>query len=343
VTSLKNTGMELSIIIVTWKSLEDVRMSISSIYRNIRDLSYEVIVVDNASGDDTEHVIRTEFPGVLFVQSDSNRGFARGNNLGYTRSSGEMLLFLNPDTEITQNVFARMVAYLRGNVTAGAVGARLLNSDGTLQTSCVQAYPTIYNQLLDCDVLRRIFPQWRMWGMRALFSINEPVEVDVISGACFMVKRNVFESVGWFTETYFMYAEDLDLSYKISKSGKRIYYLPDCPVIHHGGRSSTKQVLQFANLQQRESLLHFFRTTRGTFYGNAYRAALAISAVVRMSLVCVSLLLEQVACRDRNCAAIFMKWFTTFRWAIGLESFSRSTEYKQSPDSFIAGSEVNNP
>lgn len=335
-TILKNTGIELSIIIVTWKSLEDLRISISSVYRNTRDISYEVIVVDNASGDDTEHVIRTEFPGVLFVQSHSNLGFARGNNLGYARSSGEMLLFLNPDTEITHNVFARMIAYLRGNVNAGALGARLLNSDGTLQTSCVQAYPTIYNQLLDSDVLRRIFPRWRMWGMRALFSINEPVEVDVISGACFMVKRHVFESVGCFTETYFMYAEDLDLSYKISKSGKRIYYLPDCPVIHHGGRSSTKQGLQFANLQQRNSLLHFFRTTRGNLYGNAYRAALAMSAVVRMSLVCISLLLEHVTSRDRNCGAIFLKWFTTFRWAIGLESLSGSPEYKQSPDSFIA-------
>ena len=78
---------QLSIIIVTWKSLEDLRISISSVYRNTRDISYEVIVVDNASGDDTEHVIRTEFPGVLFVQSHSNLGFARGNNLGYARSS----------------------------------------------------------------------------------------------------------------------------------------------------------------------------------------------------------------------------------------------------------------
>ena len=310
--------MDLSIIIVTWRSLEYLRACIHSVYRETQNLAVEIIVVDNASGDGSEALIRDEFPHVKFFQSHENLGFARANNMGYAHSSGEVLLFLNPDTEIRADVFAEMVAHLCSHPAAGAVGARLLNSDGSLQTSCVQAYPTILNQVLDSEALRRLFPTSSLWGMQALFSGDErPTDVDAISGACFMVKREVFAAVGLFTETYFMYAEDLDLSYKITKTGHRIQYLPSCEVIHHGGRSSEKQGPFFANLCQRESIVQFFRNTRGPFYSNCYRAALAASAALRIGVLVLSLPFRRAAARSKNSRIVLQKWLAHFRWAIG--------------------------
>jgi N-acetylglucosaminyl-diphospho-decaprenol L-rhamnosyltransferase len=317
--------MELSIIIVTWRSYDYLRACIRSICRETRDLIFEIIVVDNASGDDSEAMIGKEFPNVRFFQSRENLGFAKANNFGYAHSSGSVLLFLNPDTEIRDNVFAEMVIHLRSHAAVSAVGARLLNTDGSLQTSCVQAYPTICNQILDSEALRRLFPGSSLWGTRALFSNHgRPVNVDAISGACFMVKRDVFAAVGLFTEAYFMYAEDLDLSYKITKSGKHVQYLPGCEVIHHGGTSSEKQGPFFANLCQRGSLLQFFQNTRGRFYAKCYRAALAVSAALRVGLLLLSLPFQRTVSKGDNAHGSLRKWLTNFRWAIGQSIATRS-------------------
>src|SRR5687768_9098082 len=126
--------MDLSIIIVNWRSVEYLRLCISSIYKHTVGISYEIVVIDNASGDGVEDIIRNEFPKVIFILSSHNIGFAKANNLAYALTSGDILVFLNPDTELNHNAFALMVAHLREHASAGAVGARLLNTDGSLQT-----------------------------------------------------------------------------------------------------------------------------------------------------------------------------------------------------------------
>jgi hypothetical protein len=319
--------MDLSIIIVNWNSVDYLRACLSSIYRETGGITFEVIVIDNASSDGCEGVIREEFPNVVLIQSTENLGFARANNLGYTRSSAAILLFLNPDTEIRQDVFTKMVGHLRSYPSAGAVGARLLNSDGSLQSSCVQAYPTIWNQLLDSELLRRAFPSSGLWGMKPLFSDgDEPAEIDAISGACFMVKRGVFEQAGLFSEDYFMYVEDLDLSYRIRKTGYSIYYLNGCPVVHHGGRSAAKQEAYFPNLRQQESLLQFFRTTRGDWYSKLYRVALAAAAATRIVLAVCSIPFGRFGFRSKTPASVLHKWSRILHWAVGLESWSTPRE-----------------
>jgi len=304
---------------VNWRSLGYLRASLASLYRETRGFTWEVVVVDNASGDGAEDVIRHEFPDVIFIQSDQNLGFARANNLGYRHSTGDVLLFLNPDTEIADNVFARMMAHLAADASTGAVGARLLNSDGSLQTSCVQSYPTIWNQLLDSEFLRRRIPASRLWGMQALFTAgDQPAEVEAISGACFMVRRRVFEQVSLFTETYFMYGEDIDLSYKVSRSSWKVRYLPNCHVIHHGGKSSSKQSDHFSALGQRKSVLHFFRRTRGSVYANCYRLTIAAAAVARMLLLLTSVLVAAVRSGTTPSFGALRRWWATFEWAIGV-------------------------
>lgn len=317
--------MDLSIIIVNWNATDYLRACLSSLYERTRDFSFETIVVDNGSLDGCETLIRDEFPSVVFVQSGQNLGFTRANNLGFSRSTGRILLFLNPDTEVVGGALDRMVAYLLAQPSAGAAGARLLNTDGSLQTSCVQALPTISNQLLDSELLRRAFPTWSVWGMSALFDGNvSPMEVEAISGACFMVKRNVFEQVGCFSEEYFMYADDLDLSWKIKNAGFGVFYLNGCEVVHHGGKSSAKQENHFADLAQREALQQFFRKRKGAFYSMLYRGSVAAIAALRLAVVFCLIPFGGGGLQGKMPSSVLRKWAKILGWALGFSAGPRA-------------------
>lgn len=314
--------MDLSIIIVNWNSANYLRHCLASIYRETRGISIEVVVVDNASRDDScAELIRGEFPSVVLHCSSKNLGFAQGSNLGYELSSGKILLFLNPDTEIQSDVFTRMVKELESRSSTGAVGSRLLNSDGSLQTSCIQSYPTILNQLLDSEFLRNRFPTSRLWGMQPFFARSaNPAQVDVISGACLMVKRDVFAQVGKFDDSYFMYVEDVDLCRRMTGAGYTIRYMNDCKVIHHGGKSSAVQGKHFANLRQQQAILQFFAATQGRWYSFLYRVGVAFAAAMRLMIIVSLLPLRIGAHTATNWKFCFRKWSCIFRWAIGLEA-----------------------
>jgi N-acetylglucosaminyl-diphospho-decaprenol L-rhamnosyltransferase len=313
-------SMDLSIIIVNWNSAEYLRDCLASLYRETLRITFEVIVIDNASYDGCEKLLRKEFPRVFFIQSEKNLGFSKANNVAFSRSRGEIVVFLNPDTEILGGALEEMVACLRSSSVAGAAGPRLLNTDGSLQTSCIQAFPTICNQVLDSELLRRMFPAWSIWGTRPfLMRDGRPARVDAISGACFMVKRKVFEEVNRFNENYFMYSDDLDLSFKITKAKYAVLYLNDCRVIHHGGKSTAKQEDHFSDIMQRESLLQFFRQAHGNLYSWAYRAAVAGIAAVRLGLVVCLAPFGGVGLHGKAPGFVFQKWSKILRWAVGLE------------------------
>ncbi len=314
--------MDLSVIIINWNSTDYLRQCLASVYRETKNISFEIVVVDNCSSDDScSQLIRDEFPQVTLHCSKENLGFSRGCNLGYRLSTGETLLFLNPDTEIHNNVFASMIEDLRADANIGALGVRLLNSDGSLQTSCIRTYPTILNQLLDSEFLRARTPMSDLWGMKPLFVPEaSPVKVDVVSGACLMVKRNVFREIGEFDSRYFMYVEDVDLCYRITRAGYVIHYLNDCVVTHHGGKSSALQTNFFANLRQQEALLKYFSMTNGRWYSFLYRVGVGVNAVLRL-IVMGCLLPFRIF---RNTAAhskvSIHKWWCILRWTIGQEA-----------------------
>jgi len=279
--------VHLSIIIVNWNSKDYLAKCLESVYAHTKDLDYEVIIVDNASFDGCDHLISECYPQVKFIQSDANLGFGGANNLGYKNSSGRILLFLNPDTELRDAAIKRLHDFLAGNGKAGAVGCRLLNSDLTVQTSCIQRYPTILNQLLDADYLKNRYPGWALWGLEPLADkTGAPREVEVISGACFMVKREAFEKAGMFGSEYFMYAEDVDLSYKIRALGYAVCFLNNVEVIHHGGKSSDNyNQFDINAILKRESIYRFLKTYRGTTYAAVYRYTTALGALIRLMVL----------------------------------------------------------
>lgn len=319
--------MHLSVIVVNWKSAVHLHACLGSLYRFLDGDGFETIVVDNASGDGCAAMLAREFPQVRLVAAPENLGFARANNLGFTHSCGDILLFLNPDTEVCDTSLERMAAWLRTHPQVGAVGARLLNSDGSLQQTSVQAFPTLRNQFLDCDLLRRCFPRSRLWGTRALWELPRgPFAVDAICGACFMMRRDVFKAVGRFSEEYFMYADDLDLSYKIRQAGYSVVCLTDCAVTHHGGRSAAQQGAWFTAIAQRNAMAQFFYRTRGPVSAGAYRMLTAVAAVLRLGLTGAALALAGKGRHREQMLMSWSKWSTLLQWSFSKTAHGQAVE-----------------
>lgn len=315
---------ELSIIIVNWNSKEYLRKCVSSLRVTTRELECEIIVIDSASFDGCDQMLRDDFPEVRFIQSDSNLGFARANNAAFEVSSGRHVVFLNPDTEVVGGALATMVKWLRTLPEAGSVGCRLLNTDGSVQTSCIQSVPTILNQLLDFEFFRLRWPKLGLWGMAPLYTgAKQPSVVEAISGACVMLKREVFERVGRFSVDYFMYAEDIDLSYKITQAGLRNYYLPDAEVVHHGGGSSATAASNFSTVMMRESVWRFLRKTRGLIYGLGYRACMLVIAVIRLGVLIVVYPILVLRRRGAGWSGSFRKWSAILRWSVFPQAWVR--------------------
>jgi GT2 family glycosyltransferase len=309
----------VSIIIVNWNSVEFVRRAINSIHLWVSSVEYEIIVVDGGSHDGCGQVMAAEFPGVLFVQSQDNIGFGRANNLGAEHARGRHLLLLNPDTQLRENSVLTLLRCLESLPRAGAVGCRLLNADGSLQTSCVQSFPTIFNQVMDAESLRRRFPLWRAWGTAALYSSDpKPAEVEAVSGACILVKREVFDRVGGFCPCYFMYGEDLDLCFKIKQAGYQVYHLPETSLVHFGGGCTDKSGGDFSNVMMRESVYRFLRRNRGIGTAIGYRAALGAASLLRLLLM-VPFLLFSLNSIVRHGTGSLRKWSAILRWSLGLE------------------------
>lgn len=313
--------MDLSIILVNWNSTDFLLECLASVHHFTADISFEVIVVDNASTVQDLERLTGQFPLLKLVRSPENLGFAQANNLGFGTSSGERLLFLNPDTKLQGPAINIMFESLNSLPEAGVLGCRLLNTDSSLQTSCIQKFPTILNQLLDVERLQLRWPDCRLWGIGPLFRHNlTPSPVEAISGACMMVRRAVFEAVGGFSRDYFMYAEDLDLCYKVARAGFTNYYIGQATIVHHGGKSSQqRRVNQWATVMKFRAVQRFCAKTRGRAYGFCYRLAIGCSAVGRLAFIALAYPFFRLRSDTRALRNASSKWSAVFQWAFGLK------------------------
>jgi len=312
---------DLSIIIVNWNSTAYILKCVESIYANTHEIEFEIIVVDNASPDGDIDIVKQRYPEVVLIESRTNLGFARANNIGYRASRGEFVVFLNPDTILINPAFDLMLRQVRSLPAVGAVGCKLLNKDQSVQTSAIQTFPTILNQLLDLDVLRNRFPACPLWNIAPLYADGtQSSRVEVISGACVMVRREVFAHIGQFSEEYFMYAEDLDLCCKAAKAGFANFYIPHGQIIHYGGGSS---VPRGAVLMKWRSILKYVAKHRGYSYQLAFRATMTCSALVRVAVLIALVALRRGA--RRNAArGTLVKWCLILQTM--LTHFERKTQ-----------------
>ena len=316
--------MDLSIIIVNWNSKDFLEKCLHSIFAQTTGIDFEVIVIDSASFDGCGRLLSEHFPRVRFIQSATNLGFASANNLAFQEATGDCTLFLNPDTEVVGSAIRTLHMQLKSLPDAGIVGARLLNTDGSLQASCVQSIPTLANQLLDSEFLRARWPQSRLWGNAPLFQDRvEASEVEAISGACLMTTSQAFREVGGFSEDYFMYIEDMDLARKVRQANYRNYYVPRATVVHHGGNSAVRAASMFAAVMMPEATLRFFRKTHGVTYSATYKCGMGVMACTRIALLSVARVFRSRGSRGASLHTSVRKWHAVLRWCLNRDPLVR--------------------
>lgn len=255
---------DCSIVIVSWNVRDLLRACLQSLPAAAGpDLQTEVIVVDNASTDGSAALVRAEFPAVRLLAATANQGFARANNRGIAAGRGRLVLLLNPDTEMRPGALAALVTWLDRHPAYGLAGPRLLNPDGSPQSSR-RRFPTLGTALVESTPVQALFP-W-LPVLRRYYvldrSDDEEQEVDWVTGACMLARRTALAAAGGFDPGYFMYSEELDLCRRLRQAGWRIGYVPAAVVVHHGGQSSDQNIPE-RHIRFQRSKLRYVRRWHG--------------------------------------------------------------------------------
>jgi GT2 family glycosyltransferase len=243
--------VELSIIIVNWNGGELLRRSVESAITCPPSVEYEVVVVDNASSDDSVAMLRaSELASKLMdsgrlriIENSENRGFGQANNQAFALTESPFLLLLNPDAEVTEGSIDKLIATVRSRPTVGAAGPKILNADGSLQISAWRNPPAAWEILLSQMKLYLLLPR-RLRGELLLgghWDHNRERQVPMLGGAALLVRREVIEQVGGFDERFHMYGEDNDWCLRIVRAGWQLIFQPAAVVLHHGAQSSLQR------------------------------------------------------------------------------------------------------
>jgi hypothetical protein len=253
--------MDLSVVIASYKGREYLRRCLSSLYAHTTGPTFEVIVIDNASGDGTPDMVRTEFPQATLIARAGNAGFSRAVNEGIERATGEFFLILNPDTEFTSNILPAMIDFLRPKEDVALIGPKLLDADGTLQLSC-RSFPDFSAALFNrYSLLTRLFPGNRFSSRYLMLDFNHEKigRVDWISAACWLVPRSTYQKIGPLDEHYFWTFEDVDYCRRAKRAGLDVVYFPQVSLIHHIGGSS-RTVPARSIIARHRGMWRYYRT-----------------------------------------------------------------------------------
>ncbi len=237
-----NAAVDVTIVIVSYNVRQYLRQCLESIERCRQMHSLQVIVVDNASQDATVSSLAPLFPWVEFIALDENIGFGRANNIGIERARGRYTLILNPDTILAEDTIAAMIAYMDAHPEVGICGCKLLNADGTFQAQCRRGFPTPWAAFTKLFGLQALFPRSRLFAQynQSFRSPDETYYVDAVLGAFMFCRTEQLRAIGGFDPDYFMYAEDLDLCYRMLKAGYRTAYVPTTRIVHFKGESTRR-------------------------------------------------------------------------------------------------------
>jgi hypothetical protein len=294
--------MDLSVIIVNWNTKNFLLHCLKSLYQTVKGIEMEVFVVDNGSMDASGAAVKEGFPEVGYIGNRINLGFARANNQALSRTKGKCLLLLNPDTQVKEGAIERLISFMEAHPEAGAVGAQLLNSNGSKQNS-IANFPSLVTELLNKNLLRWCFPNQFPGKER---DYTEPIEVDSVIGACMMVRRDAIEQVGLLDENYFLFLEETDWCYRMKKAGWKVYHVPQAEIYHFQGKSAEIEKKK-TRIEFYRSRYHFFKKNRGGLQW----AILLAGIMIRLS---VELVFMTMAC--------FFTFFTITRWKRRLSIYS---------------------
>jgi GT2 family glycosyltransferase len=266
---------KLSVFIVTYNSAALLRPCLDSLLlQNVPDT--EIIVVDNASRDDTVDLVRGHYPAVKLIASDRNLGFGNANNLALQQADGDFIILLNPDATLAPNCLQQAVEHMQQNPGAGMGGGLLQAPNQAWQPSARQ-FPSLLNEFLVLSGLANRFPQSPFFGRsdRSWADSQQAAVVDWVPGAFAILRRDLIERIGLFDPRFFLYYEEVDLCRRIHQAGYKVHYWPDLVITHIGGASSqTVDALTFSSsgkqltLWRMRSQLLYYRKWHGSFYSS---------------------------------------------------------------------------
>ena len=251
--------MKVTVIIVNYRVKYYLAQCLHSVVKAMEGIEGQVIVVDNDSQDDSVDFNRQLYPQVRFIENKENMGFARANNVAIRESDSEYVLLLNPDTIVNERLLRDCIDLLDGNPAIGATGVRMLCENGWFAPESRRGVPTPFTAFCKMVGLTRLFPQSRVFGRYYMKYLDEfaTTPIEIISGACMFIRRSVLDECGLLDEDFFMYGEDIDLSFRMLQTGKQNYYIPS-RIMHYKGESTHKNSFRYVYVFY-EAMYIFFR------------------------------------------------------------------------------------
>lgn len=271
-------NIELSIIIVNYNVKEFLLNLLSSIKKSLQNISSEIIIVDNASDDGSVELLKDKYPEVKLIVNNSNIGFGSANNQALEIARGKFILLINPDTIVKEETFSSMINFFNTHPDAGIAGCKVLNPDGTLQLSCRRGFPGPWTSFTKVMGLSKLFPKSKLFAKYNLTYLdeNQTYEVDAVSGAFMMIRREVYDKIGGFDKQFFMYGEDLDLCYRAQKAGFKVFYVHTTEIIHYKGESTKRSSIDETKI---------FYDAMHLFVKKHFSTSLLIEAILQTAII----------------------------------------------------------
>lgn len=259
--------IDLSIVIVNYNAKSCLKSCLLSIYQTINSINYEVFVIDNNSSEKIEEMMRSEFPKAKVIFNDTNEGFSKANNKAIKECSGRYIFLLNNDTVLMADAVKSLYSFMDRSPETGIAGPQILTDQETLQESFFKI-PNLFTEFMQKNFYNKIVENKEsLLGKRQYLKYQKEQEVDWITGACMMIRKEAIEDAGLFDEKYFMYFEDADLCCRVRKEGWKVKYFPGAKIIHQGGVSKRSNETVVAK-EYRASQLYFYKkhNSRFSFY-----------------------------------------------------------------------------
>lgn len=277
--------MKLSIIIVNYNVRYFLEQTILSVYKSNVNFEYEIFVVDNNSSDDSLKMLAQKFSKVDVIANKDNVGFSKANNQAIKLAKGEFILLLNPDTIIQEDTLQRCIDKMESDTNIGGLGVKMYDGAGNFLPESKRGFPSPLAAFAKMSGLSKLFPKSKTFGQYHLTYLdkNQSYEIDVLSGACMLLRKSVLDKVGLLDEDYFMYGEDIDLSYRIKQAGFKNYYFADTSIIHFKGESTKKGSLNYIKVFYNAMIIFANKHVTGT-RGKALTFLLRIAIFIRAIL-----------------------------------------------------------
>lgn len=315
--------MQLTVIIVNYNVKYFLEQCLCSVIKACKNIEAEIIVVDNNSTDGSKEFLLPKFKIVKFLWNTENVGFAKANNIALAQANGEYILFLNPDTIVPEDCFEKSIAFFKSTATAGALGIRMIDGSGKFLKESKRAFPSPLTSLYKLSGLTKLFPHSKIFAKYHLGHLpeNENHEVDVLAGAYMMIPKKVLDTTGSFDETFFMYGEDVDLSYRIQKTActatngnYKNYYFAESTIIHFKGESTKKGSLNYVRMFYTAMSLFVIKHYSGSRAG-VFNLLIQIAIFLRATLAVAGKFLQKIGLPLLDAAIIFTSfWSIKFLW-----------------------------